>query len=161
MTRRRQTLNGATGACKKQAEDMVQIQFGTDFVAFSASWLSCCLLPAFAHGMSRLNSDLWDVTELEGSRSVVQESLIAGVRARERRGCNYLFSVTFFLLRALQTRKRVLEAERPPKSHLPNRTVATWRRDDAVHRPPDIWQAPFCSLLSTASRSRGQMALMF
>lgn len=70
-------------------------EFGTDFVAFSSSWPSCCLLPSFMHGMSQLSSDLWDVTELEGSRSIVQGSHYWCSSLQKERGCNYLFSVIF------------------------------------------------------------------
>lgn len=67
-------------------------EFGTDFVAFNSS---CRLLPTSMHGMSQLNSDLWDAMELEGCCSITQAGLISGVRACKERGYNYLFSVVF------------------------------------------------------------------
>lgn len=38
-----------------------------DFIAFSSSWPSFCLLPSFMHGMSQLNSNLQDVMDLAPS----------------------------------------------------------------------------------------------
>lgn len=65
-------------------------------VAFSSSWLIFRLLLSFMHGMSQLNSNLWDVTALGGSYSIMQESLVTGVGACERSGvittCSQLFS---------------------------------------------------------------------
>lgn len=96
-------------------------EFGTDFIVFSTSWLSAVCFHLY---MSWLNSNLWDPMGLKGSCSIMQETLITDVLAGDRRDCNDLFSV-IFLFRALQTHEQMLETERPPKWHHPNRTEAT------------------------------------